>query len=439
MRFPFVVIPGLTERQRTRYRKHMDSDRSGWHRRWTESIWRRHQDPSNARSSGWCGAHDRRRRLIHFYDEYGVEGDDFVLRSAYLWVNVTLPEDDTEEYRAAVLRGLSRGGWERELRTADGETHRRGDLEARFTLARRHAEDESRGYVTPAGYRSLTLRLRTRGSDLPAGIERRPWRWFHEVGMRPILEPGAPTPVEPEDLASFFPAQLELGCGPSTEAGVPHLSNLHRIYGVSKGDFSFIFKAADDRLLEVLANPEGKYREMTEIYRACVVAEPTDFYRSVRKLADRGLIVGPVITNNFDCLCADVGLEEISLRRYDTEPYYPMSARALADDIDFDPRARTLLVVGVHADRRQAQMRARERGLKIVYVDPERYFDPAGRLISYPVEAPQTGDAIVRLPAGAAFERLMDSLAAALPAPRRAAGTRSSPTAPRPPAATPPP
>jgi hypothetical protein len=225
-----------------------------------------------------------------------------------------------------------------------------------------------------------------------------------------MLSPGVPREIQPEELAEFFPAQLELGCGPSTEAGIPHLSNLHRIYGVSRGDFSFVFNPEDDGLLNVLAAPEEKFGEMTEIYRQVLMAEPTTFYHAIRDLSDRGLLVGPVITNNFDCLCAEVGLEETSLRRYDTEPYFQQMRESPGKSIQFDPRAKSLLVVGVHADRRLAQLVAREQGMTVLYVDPETYRDPAGRLMRYPVEAPQSGDLIVRQPAGAAFERLMNSI-----------------------------
>lgn len=410
MDFPLTVVSELNDRQVERYHKHIDSDRTGWHRRWTESIWRRHQDPRNAHLSGWTSPNDRRRRLVHFFDEYGLEGRAFVLRHTYLWLNVTLPDDAIERYRSTVLAGVSAGGWSTEPSVGGAERWSRGDLTASLSIVRLHPEDEERGVDFPTEYRSLTFVLRSRGNAAPVDLERRPWRWFHEVGMRPMLSSGSPEYVEPEEIAEVLPAQLELGCGPSTEAGVPHLSNLHRIYGVSRGDFSFIFEAEDDGLLRVLSNPDSKYAEMTNIYRACMVAEPTPFYRGIRALADRGLIVGPVITNNFDCLCADIGLEETSLRRYDTDPYYPAGKLGSADSVEFDPRARSLIVVGVHADRRLAQRRARERGLAIVYVDPERYIDPHGRAISYPVEAPQSGDRFVRMPAGEAFPRLMRSL-----------------------------
>jgi hypothetical protein len=251
--------------------------------------------------------------------------------------------------------------------------------------------------------------VQTDGFALPAGWPARPWKVFHDVGLRRSLTRGRPAEGRPEDIAAHLPAQVELGCGPSIEAGIPHLSSLHRIYGVSHPDYGFVFRAADDGLLELLAAPERKYAEFTAIYRACLLAGSTPFYDALRALHARGELVGPVITNNFDCQCADLGLPEVSLRRYDATPYYPT--------IDYDPRARSLLVVGVHADRRLVQMRARDRGLKVIFIDPEEYVAPDGRRIGYPVEAPQDGDLFVRATADAALPALHRLLAGATASP----------------------
>ena len=420
MRFPFVVIPELTTRQRERYLRHINSDESGWHRRWTESIWRRHQHASNAQLSGWKSENDARRRLIHFYDEYGLEGNAFVLRNAYLSLNLTLPAEDIDEYRQSTLERLRAGGWSCGERHGSGEEWTRGDLCAVFSIVNLHAQDAERGFYPP-GYRHMEIRLCTSGYRLPPGLHERPWRWFYEVGLRPILPTGRPSYVGPEAIASQLPAQVELGCGPSTEAGVPHLSNLHRIYGVSKPDFSFVFRAAEDNLLDVFAAPEESYRRMTDIYRACAVAEPTPFYHALCDLWSRGYFVGPIITNNFDCLCADMGLPEMSLRRYDREAYFPLYRDERQEEAEFDPRARSLLVIGVHADRRLAQLRARRRGLKVIYIDPERYMAPDGTPIPYPVEAPQDGDLFVRATAGEALPELRAALPGEAPAPARRA------------------
>lgn len=403
MRFPFVVIPELTDQQLHRFEHHVNSDASGWHRKWTESIWRRHQHPSNAKLSGWLSADDSKRRLIHFYDEYDVNGRQFVLKNAYLWVNWTLPEEHIAEYESAISTRLDSGGWSKlPGATAEASSWQRGDLLATLKGCQIHPEDLKRGVKQPPGYRNLDLVVKNASYELPAGWVERPWRVFHEVGLRKVLPRGEPQLIEPEQIAELLPAQLELGCGPSIEAGIPHLSNLHRIYGVSLPNYGFIYRAAQDGVLDLLSAPEAKYREMTDIYRACLVAGSTDFYRAIGTLRERGLLVGPVITNNFDCQCADLGFPEISLRNYDWEPYYP--------HIPYDPRARSLLVVGVHADRRLVQMRARDRGLKVIFVDPEAYVAPDGSRIHYPVEAPQTDDLFVRSTASDALSRLLAHL-----------------------------
>jgi hypothetical protein len=402
VKFPFVVIPELSDRHMDRFRRHVDSDASGWHRRWTESIWRRHQHPSNARLSGWASEQDRKRRIVHFYDEYGLDGRAFVLRQTYLWLNLTLPEEHIEEYRAAIAARLEHGEWQRDGSEGDHAVFRRGDLVARVAFRDVHPEDRRRGLAPPPSYRNLELSVRTQTCTLPAGWDTRPWKVFFDVGLRKTLARRQPRVIPPEEVAEYLPAQLELGCGPSIEAGIPHLSTLHRIYGVSHPDYAFVFRAKDDALLDILSSPRAKYAATTDIYRACMVAEPTDFYRATLDMWKRGWLVGPVITNNFDCQCADLGLPEISLRRYDATPYYPT--------IEYDPRARSLLVVGVHADRRLVQMRARDRGLRVVFVDPERYVAPDGREIPYPVEAPQDEDLFVRCTAQDAFTRLHRAL-----------------------------
>jgi hypothetical protein len=408
LKFPFVVIDELTDAQLDRYHRHINSDASGWHRKWTESIWRRHQHGSNARLSGWKAEGDSKRRLLHFYDEYDVVGRAFVLKNSYLWVNWTLPAENIDEYRVALASGLARGGWSHAGTSAraggESAVWRRGDLTAKLEFSRLHREDEKRGLAPPRGYRNLDLLVMTAGDQLPEGWSERPWRVFFDVGLRQVLPRQHPRIIEPEEIAEHLPCQLELGCGPSIEAGIPHLSNLHRIYGVSRGDYTFVYRAEDDAILDVLANPESKYREMTDMYRSCMVAGETDFYRTIADLLrQQRALVGPVITNNFDCQCAVLGLPEISLRRYDWEPYYPT--------IDYDARARSLLVVGVHADRRLVQMRARARGLRVIFVDPEQYVSPDGRLIHYPVEAPQDEDLFVRATAQDAFTRLRRVLA----------------------------
>lgn len=71
---------------------------------------------------------------------------------------------------------------------------------------------------------------------------------------------------------------------------------------------------------------------------------------------DEGLIVGNVITNNVDGFVSRVGLQERYVRIYETNSKMP--------DIKFDPRAKSYLNIGVHADRRLIHQGARKTRIK---------------------------------------------------------------------------
>lgn len=114
---------------------------------------------------------------------------------------------------------------------------------------------------------------------------------------------------------------------------------------------------------------------------------------------DRGLIVGPIITNNFDGLVSRVGLKELFVRRYEETHIIPK--------IKFHPQAKSLFVVGSHADRRRIQHAARNKGLKIVYVDPEGYLS-SGKFIEYPLESPQDCDFLFRVTANEFAKRIYE-------------------------------
>ena len=207
----------------------------------------------------------------------------------------------------------------------------------------------------------------------------------------------------PAQIAQHLPAQLELGCGPSIEAGIPHLSTLHRIYGVSHADYGFIYRAEADGLLALFRDPEAKYREMTEIYRACLS-------RSRRRST---------------CGCATCGSAAILSGRSSPTTSTASaptsvcrSSRCAATTWGRTTRRsstirarKSLLVIGVHADRRLVQMRARRRGLRV------HLHRPRGLRRARRQRDPVSGrgaageDLFVRATAHDAFERLHGVLA----------------------------
>ncbi|MEU3724604.1 hypothetical protein [Streptomyces sp. NPDC031705] len=74
--------------------------------------------------------------------------------------------------------------------------------------------------------------------------------------------------------------------------------------------------------------------------------------------------------------------------------------------VTFHPDAKALVVIGLHADRRWVAKRARAAGLKGFLVDPEGFPRPDGTWFDYPLEAPQTGDVVVRQTAAHAISHL---------------------------------
>lgn len=151
-------------------------------------------------------------------------------------------------------------------------------------------------------------------------------------------------------MKDLFPVQVELAGGASIDLGIPPLNHLHTTYNVTNPqDKTFVF-GNDHFLTDLIANPVAFYEKAGIAYKTCIMAEPNEFYRLLKKLYDKELAVGDVITNNFDGLPSLVGLKEKYIRRYDEPKHYPK--------IDFDSRARSLLVIGNHADRRRVQMQA---------------------------------------------------------------------------------
>ncbi|MFE1455831.1 hypothetical protein ACFW7K_12680 [Streptomyces sp. NPDC058735] len=218
------------------------------------------------------------------------------------------------------------------------------------------------------------------------------------------------TPAYADDLSGLLghlPFVVEAGCGTSIEAGIPPLHWLHEVYRVTARSgneltqgYAFTLAPADDVLVrEVLTETERKVDDMVSMFRTVVLAEPTDAHRALKALHDAGHMVGPVATHNFDRLFAKAGLDEAFMRRYDQRtPHMP-----------FPENAKALLVIGLHADRRAVQARARDLGLPIFYLDTEGLTEN-GVYKPYLIEGAREGDVVVRSEATPALLHLCDLL-----------------------------
>ena len=406
MLLPYVVIDSLTPEQARMWRDHFSSE-DGRDPGVEEGIWRRTQDPRNAEQSGWTQDGNGRRRVVHYRLHYAVDRsrptDRLVLTELYLYVSWLAPTEEIAAHRGDLERWLGEGRW----KPGEDGSWRRGDLHVTITEHAVHPQDERADRDTPEGFRSIDVVIQSVDYTLPRSSRNLPWDVL-AGGMRVKEERG--TPEYADDLSGLLdhlPFVLEAGCGTSIEAGVPPLHWLHEVYRVTarQGNeltqsFAFTMAPAQDILVrEMLTDTERKTDDMVSMFRQLIESQPTEAHGILKALHDAGHAVGPVATHNFDRLFARVGLPEAFMRRYDQRTPH----------MEYPPQARSLLVVGLHADRREVQRRARERGLPVFYLDTEGVTEH-GVHKEYLIEGARAGDVIVRSEAIPALRRLAELL-----------------------------
>ncbi|WP_367139007.1 MULTISPECIES: hypothetical protein [Streptomyces] len=396
MFLPHPVIDFLTADQVRVWDAHFSPDAGGQRRpAIEEGIWRRTQDPANAEQSGWTEDSSGRRRVVHYRLHYGLDRtqpmERLVLEELYLYVSWLAPAAEIAGHRREVDQWLTAGRWKH---TGDEDgSRRRGDLYASIVEHTVHPQDERADRDTPKGFTSLDATICSEDYTLTRAARNLPWDVL-AGGMRVKEQRGDPTYADDlSGLLDHLPFVVEAGCGTSIEAGIPPLHWLHEVYRVTARTgndltqgYRFTLAPATDVLIkEVLTDTERKVDDMVAMFRALFVAEPTSSHRALKALHEAGHVTGPVATHNFDRLFARAGLQEAFMRRYDQRtPHMP-----LPDD------AKALLVIGLHADRRAVQARARERGLKIFYLDTEGVTEH-GVHKPYLIEGAREGDVVVR-------------------------------------------
>lgn len=402
MFLPYPVIEQLDDAQVATWERHFAGAGHERPRAIEEGIWRRTQDPANAVQSGWSEDEQGRRRIVHYryrYDlDYTFPVPRLVLAELYLYTSVLAPEAEIGEYRDNVRSWLAEGGW----RQVGDTTWSKGDLRVTVTPYGRHPQDERASRETPTGFCSLDVVFVSDDLTVTRNVRQMPWNVL-AGGIRVKDERGNPTYADDlSGLRSFLPFQVEIGCGTSVEAGVPPLHFLHQAYRVTertdnvmKQTHPFVLSPRKDTLVrEMLLDATAKADELVTMFRTGFIAAPTPAHHALKALHDAGHLVGPVLQHNFDLLAARAGLDECFLRRYDQK----------IPPVPFHPQAKALLVVGLHADRRSVEKRARERGMKVFFVDTEG-LEEFGSYMPYPLEGPQDADVIVK---AAAVPTLLD-------------------------------
>lgn len=350
METPYVIKSNLTKELsknfNDRFKSHLGHNCS-----YRENIWRRHQCKENKELSGWCDSFDKRRRLIHFKDQYGIINNNFCLTKYYLHINLYLPHSEASEYIQ----------------------------NSKYDLLLNKEKE----------YTEIDLILKSNNFNLDEKLFLRPKNIFKK-GIRKILPKGTPTKINISELEKYYPCHVELGCGPSIECGIPPLNYFHNIFCLSKNN-KFVFNYKDDDLWKSLnENLEKFYEKTTYMQKCCLEAKPTNFYFKLKKLIDSGRVLEPIFNNNFDGIVKSLNIKEYCMRKHDKDGKYPK--------YKFNKNAKSLLVIGSHADRRECTKAAREKGLKIIFLDPQIKINN-DNVTSYPLESPQNEDLFLEMEA----------------------------------------
>lgn len=368
-----------------------------------EGIWRRTQEKINAKDSGWKREEDKRRRMIHYEHTFDVlekKGSyNFYLTEIYIWLHFCLPKKETTEYLTGIAEIPSfKKWWKKIIFKKSLRIYKCGDLYFEIRRKKRHSRDIEMGRKFPSNYEILEFIVHTEKTKKGPSFQKKPWLVLG-TGIRKRDKRGFPDISEKiEKILPYLPAQLEIGGGASIESGVYPLHFLHGIYSVSDKKKKFIFNFSKDKFIHLLAeNPLKSLENFGTMHKKIISSYPNIFYENLAFLHKKGFLVGPVITNNFDGFVRQAGLKELYVRCYDDNVNLK---------IKFDKNAKSLLVIGVHADRRHIQKLARNKGLKVIYIDTEGYRNENGSFSSYPMESPQNEDIVIRKSATEAIKEL---------------------------------
>ncbi len=176
------------------------------------------------------------------------------------------------------------------------------------------------------------------------------------------------------DISRLAPFALVAGSGLSSESGLPLLGTIHNLFEVDNfAGGELIFGAADNLPRRVSQNPEHEFREFCQFTIDAIRAQPSESHRLIADLYNKG-IIRQVFTDNMDDILDKVNVPYIRTRQGIFPDKYPA---------EFEPKVRSLLVVGIAVDRRQVIRQARAAGLRIIVVNPILGVAPHSRNMDY--------------------------------------------------------
>lgn len=356
-----------------------------------EGIWFRSQEEVNKNVSGYIDNTTRNRRTIHYNHVFYVKDNYLMVKSSYIYLSIRLNNNEYDKYLNDIINTLENNNY-----IKNNNIYIKDNLNIMINKYDKHPYDE-----IIDNYKTVDIIVKSDNLNNTDKLFNQVWN-LQVKGIRERDTRGNPKYINDfNELKEFFPMAVELGCGPSIEAGVMPLYKLHEIYKVQRhSDGKFYFGTSDTLIKQIIEKDNVKFDEFYEIIAECIKAKPTNFHYNLKKMYDKKLFTMNLFNNNFDRLCKRIGINENILRVYNIENYFPK--------VIFDKDVKALLCIGTHADRRFMQRQARNQGLKIIYVDPEG-FNTDNEFFKYEIEGAKDEDYILKMTASE-FSQVLENI-----------------------------
>lgn len=356
-----------------------------------EGIWFRSQEEVNKNVSGYIDNTTRNRRTIHYNHVFYVKDNYLMVKSSYIYLSIRLNNNEYDKYLNDIINTLENNNY-----IKNNNIYIKDNLNIMINKYDKHPYDE-----IIDNYKTVDIIVKSDNLGNTDNLFNQVWN-LQVKGIREKDTRGNPKYINDfNELKEYFPMAVELGCGPSIEAGVMPLYKLHEIYKVQRhSDGKFYFGTSDTLIKQIIEKDNVKFDEFYEIIAECIKAKPTNFHYNLKKMYDKKLFTMNLFNNNFDRLCKRIGINENILRVYKIENYFPK--------VIFDKDVKALLCIGTHADRRLIQRQARNQGLKIIYVDPEG-FNTDNEFFKYEIEGAKDEDYILKMTASE-FSQVLENI-----------------------------
>lgn len=356
-----------------------------------EGIWFRSQEEVNKNVSGYIDNTTRNRRTIHYNHVFYVKDNYLMVKSSYIYLSIRLNNNEYDKYLNDIINTLENNNY-----IKSNNIYIKDNLNIMINKYDKHPYDE-----IIDNYKTVDIIVKSDNLNNTDKLFNQVWN-LQVKGIRERDTRGNPKYINDfNELKEYFPMAVELGCGPSIEAGIMPLYKLHEIYKVQRhSDGKFYFGTNDTLIKQIIEKDNVKFDEFYEIIAECIKAKPTNFHYNLKKMYDKKLFTMNLFNNNFDRLCKRIGINENILRVYNIENYFPK--------VTFDKDIKALLCIDTHADRRLIQRQARNQGLKIIYVDPEG-FNTDNEFFKYEIEGAKDEDYILKMTASE-FSQVIENI-----------------------------